>query len=301
MNITIKNKDGITLQTANSYCAEDIVVSLDDTLIPSGTLPINENGTYDVEQYASVEVNVESSVVEPDYSTEDGIIKRTLTEYINPRVNSIGEYTFYNSTTLTKVVFQNVSTIDNYAFANYTNLNFVDILGGGILYGSPSNSCFVNCTNIKTVIIRNPNKVTTLQGTIFPYFAGVANITRTFKRSQWTTYGATGHTENWSGLTVRAKGTITYFKGTISDEDSKPVWLFGEYTANSTNLKTIAFVETQEEADALIEQYENEFKENGCMFYFYNSIVSDYKSATNWSVYADNFRTIEDYPEICGG
>ena len=29
--------------------------------------------------------------------------------------------------------------------------------------------------------------------------------------------------------------------------------------------------------------------------------IEEYKTATNWSVYASRFRAIEDYPEICGG
>lgn len=31
------------------------------------------------------------------------------------------------------------------------------------------------------------------------------------------------------------------------------------------------------------------------------ALVDTYKAATNWSVYADQFRAIEDYPEITGG
>ena len=30
------------------------------------------------------------------------------------------------------------------------------------------------------------------------------------------------------------------------------------------------------------------------------ALVDSYKSATNWSVYADKIRAIEDYPDICG-
>lgn len=30
------------------------------------------------------------------------------------------------------------------------------------------------------------------------------------------------------------------------------------------------------------------------------ALLDQYKSATNWSVFADQFRAIEDYPEICG-
>jgi hypothetical protein len=34
--------------------------------------------------------------------------------------------------------------------------------------------------------------------------------------------------------------------------------------------------------------------------YVPQSLIEDYKVATNWSLYADQFRAIEDYPEICG-
>jgi hypothetical protein len=35
--------------------------------------------------------------------------------------------------------------------------------------------------------------------------------------------------------------------------------------------------------------------------YVPRALVDTYKSATNWSNYANQFRAIEDYPEICGG
>jgi hypothetical protein len=31
------------------------------------------------------------------------------------------------------------------------------------------------------------------------------------------------------------------------------------------------------------------------------ALVDSYKTATNWSTYAEQIRAIEDYPEICGG
>lgn len=41
---------------------------------------------------------------------------------------------------------------------------------------------------------------------------------------------------------------------------------------------------------------------NGIQGYIYvpKALLEDYKVATNWSVYADRFRAIEDYPDICG-
>ena len=40
---------------------------------------------------------------------------------------------------------------------------------------------------------------------------------------------------------------------------------------------------------------------NGGNIYVPKNLVDAYKSATNWNTYADYFRAIEDYPEICGG
>lgn len=35
--------------------------------------------------------------------------------------------------------------------------------------------------------------------------------------------------------------------------------------------------------------------------YVPSALIESYKTATNWTTYANQFRAIEDYPEICGG
>jgi hypothetical protein len=35
--------------------------------------------------------------------------------------------------------------------------------------------------------------------------------------------------------------------------------------------------------------------------YVPSALIETYKTATNWSTFAAQFRAIEDYPEICGG
>ena len=62
MNIKITNKYGATLKTANKYVEEDISITLDESFVqPFGTLEVTENGTHDVTNYESVNVNVASS------------------------------------------------------------------------------------------------------------------------------------------------------------------------------------------------------------------------------------------------
>lgn len=293
-NGTYTAPDGV-----DGYSPVSVNVPIPDGYIqPSGTLEVTENGPHDVTEYVSVNVNVEAS---DSYIMEDSLITRTLTEYKNDRVDTVGSYALSNIASLEKVTLPMAKTLGTYAFANDTSLKRIDILGGGALSGSITSSCMLNCENITEIVMRNENTVTKLQSLLFPFYAGEANITRNFKRSQWNTYGAVGHLDNWSGLTIRIKGSITYFKGTVTDESSKPVWLFGKYADSSTRLKTLALVETEEEANELMIQYAEQFADKGCKFYVPSTIVDGYKSETNWSTYAAQIRAIEDYPEICGG
>lgn len=94
-------------------------------ITPSGTIEITENGTYDVTEYASVNVNVAASGGDTD--TEDALITRTLTEYVNSRVTSVGAYAFYSDSNIVSVSFPNAVTIGNEAFrscSKLVNMNF---------------------------------------------------------------------------------------------------------------------------------------------------------------------------------
>lgn len=90
-------------------------------ITPTGTLQIAENGTYDVTEYASAVVNVESSGGS-DTSAEDALITRSATAYTNARVTSVGNCAFYSNTTITSVSFPNATTIGNEAFRGCTKL-----------------------------------------------------------------------------------------------------------------------------------------------------------------------------------
>lgn len=223
------------------------------------------------------------------------LLSGNLTTYENNDIETIVYPVFTDCTSLVSCKLGLVQSIPSYTFSNATSLERLDILGGGTL----QTRCLEGCVSINTLILRNENKVTSTSTPPLPCFVGEANITRNFTRSQWNTYGTVGRSEMWSGLTQQIKGCITYFIGTVTNEDSKLVWLFGEYTEDyGRRLQTIAFVETEEEANALIETYQQQFAYQN--IYVPSALVEQYQNATNWSVYASNFRAIEDYPEICG-
>lgn len=125
----------------------------------------------------------------------DGIITKTLTEYLDNRITSIGDYALYNCVLLTKVDLPNATSIglfgfygcsslktvnlplaeliDNYAFYNCRALEFIHIpmattIGKSAFYDcsaitsidmpfvtSIDTKAFNNCSTLTTVILRS--------------------------------------------------------------------------------------------------------------------------------------------------
>ena len=69
-----------------------------------------------------------------------------------------------------------------------------------------------------------------------------------------------------------------------------------------SSLKTLIIHNTTEVCELVDSSLRNTPIENGEGYiYVPKELVDEYKSATNWSEFADQIRAIEDYPEICGG
>lgn len=130
-----------------------------------------------------------------DDALTDSIINRSIAEYRDYTLGTIGQYAFYNCTALTTVDSSAVTSIGNNAFEN--------------------------CSSLTTLILRGTTNVVTLSN---------SNAFTSSKIASGTGY--------------------IYVPKTLADGTDG---------------------------------------------------VAAYQAATNWSTYANQFRAIEDYPEICGG
>ena len=216
-------------------------------------------------------------------------LENKLTAYSSTEVSAVVSPVFYQQGNLTTVSLVNCKSLCASAFYECTALKTLDILGGG----SIGSDCFRSCDSLETLVMRSGQSVTTMNAKFFPYYMGKGNITRNFTRAKWNTYGKAGHIESWSSLKTGIKGAITYFTGTVTDEDSKPVWLFGKYVAESTQLETLALVETEEEFNELEQFYIRYFADDGRYIYVPTSLIDTYKNATNWAPYGDKFKPLE--------
>ena len=148
-NITIEGGTSVRLPTAGKYCDRDILVS---------------------------------ATVVGDTTTEDGLVTRTITEYSNDRVTSIGASSFMNCASLKTIDCPNVTSVGNRAFSQsgITRLEFPKLtsIGGdactycySLTYADLGNVAslpswtFSSCRELRTLILRKTGTITTLSVT----------------------------------------------------------------------------------------------------------------------------------------
>ena len=205
----------------NTATLEDILATVNALpnasggITPAGTVTITENGTYDVTNYASAEIDVESSG--GDTSIEDGLITRTITTYTNNRITTIGERAFYGFSSLTSVSFYNVQTVGADAFNGCSGLEIADFKRLGYTGASIEANAFNGCTNLRALILRAETAApVSLKGTGALSNTAIANGTGYIYAPAYTITYFKSDT-NWSAYAAQFRALEDYtVNGTIS-------------------------------------------------------------------------------------
>lgn len=233
-----------------------------------------------------------------DTSIEDSFMEGTLTTYSNDRVTTVGNSVFSGWTSLTDVSFPNVTTVGDSAFQNCTALTEVSFPNVTIAGGS----AFRDCSALSEISFP---KLQIISANIFRG-SGIEKITDEQMPSATTITG----NYSFSGCkklkyfqhSMRYHYQSRSFQGcnALEKVDIHATGL-AYYVFSGCLLTALILRRT----DAICELSNTNAIENSDItkgtgyVYVPSALLEEYKAATNWSLYAEQFRAIEDYPEIC--
>lgn len=266
----------LTVTTNGTYTAPDGVdgyspvnvnVPIPDGYIkPSGTLNITENGTYDVTEKASAVV----SIPEREIVLQNKTIEANGTYSADKGYDGLGQVTV-NVTGGVNTESEEVATLLG---------DTMTVLDNSIVTSLRTRAC-QGATKLVTANLPN---VTSLGSYAFYGCSGLVTVKlpKLTSISTQTWYGCSklqhadcGNLGNITAQTFNACSALTEL---ILRKTGSICTLSNVNGVNNTPIgKGTGYV------------------------YVPAALIDSYKAATNWSTFADQFRAIEDYPDICGG
>lgn len=205
-----------------------------------------------------------------------GIAKETLTEYTNERVTLVRDYIFNGFSNLQAVNIPNVETVGIYAFNGCSNLTEIDLPKCTAIGSSSFQACKA-LTKVNAPLLR----------TIGSY--AFSNALKLFDVNV--------------PLVTNIERQGFYYCTALEKLDFSLLDTIDLYSfTNSRKLNTVIIRTPSVCSLQNINAFNNTLIASGTGYvYVPSELIDSYKSATNWSTYAAQFRAIEDYPEITGG
>lgn len=206
------------------------------------------------------------------------LVEGTLTYFHDEEIAHIRTRMFGYNNALKEVEIPNAKTIGTAAFASATALETVKLDSIETLVVGAQDQQFYACSKLKNVSM---NGLKVVGGYSFD---GCTALKQVYFPSL-TRVGGNGFIN--SGLET-ARFPVLSTIGTNAFRSSKITALILEGSTMVTLDNVSAFTGTP--------------IANGTGYiYVPRSLIENYKVATNWVTHANQFRAIEDYPEICGG
>lgn len=307
-NITVEGGSSVRLPTAGKYCDRDIVVTAegggDDvarSIVNKTITAYSDNEITTVGAYAFNECNKMTSV---NFQNATFVGQyafygcSALTDVNLPNVKTVGGNAFRNCTSLTKLDLPKATELNNYLVSGCSSLTELNMpnaeSGRGFAiadskvehlnlpkFTSPGSSVFRKAKSLRTVYMPKLNKLeqylfaddTALETVTFPKVASV------------------------EGQAMESCSALTYVDLPICKR------IVAKGFNKCSSLETLIL----RKSDAIctlanVSAFTSTPIESGTGYvYVPSALVDSYRTATNWSTYANQFRAIEDYPEICGG
>lgn len=203
-----------------------------------------------------------------DEATMAMIIERTIDEYCDDSATKIGKNAFYGCTALTEVDVPNVETIEQYAFAGCTTLTKFSASKATSIGGYAFQSCPLtefDFTNVDDI-----------GGYAFRYGKLTSAVLPKIERLGYEVF---------------------YDCTTLSLVDLPIAVQLNNQCFRATNLTTLILRNTTTLAVLPVAaSFTDTPMASGTGFiYVPRALVDSYKTATNWSTYAAQFRALEDY------
>ena len=233
---------------------------------PSGTLNITKNGTYDVTEKASAVV----SIPEREIVLQDKTIEENGTYSADEGYDGLGQVTV-NVSGGTNTESEEVAALLS---------NTMTVLDNSLVTTLRTRVCQA-ATNLITVNLPN---VTSLGAYAFYQCSNLKTVTmpklttistQTWYMCQNLEYADCGQLKS---ITAQTFASSTGLKALILRKTDSICTLSNANGVSGSGIgKGTGYV------------------------YVPSALIDTYKTATNWSTFATQFRAIEDYPDICGG